>query len=524
MHSAGRLSRSKTLAVFGLFLLVVAFVFDGAVVTTYQAWQQEEYSHGFLIPLIAIVILMNGMEKVEQSPRGSWGGVVLMLTCVAAQFFFAMAGTRGLQPQMLYLFIISFFLSVYGLKAAKKSWPALLFLFFAFPLPRFLYYTISIDMQALSTSLGVSLLDWIGISVFQDGNIVDLGTYKLQVVEACNGLRYLFPLMAFGYLVALVHKMSAVKRVVLFLSTIPLTIFMNGLRIALIGITVNVWGIQMAEGLLHEVEGWVIFLVCLLALWAEIKLMQLVRPPVHLDFDLLKRPRFTSVFRPAQSKITHAVFLLLSIALALGILLSATMPSYLRPVPLQRSLAVFPMRIGEWTGRMGSLDEPSLKVLGTEDYLIADYRNPDSENVNLYILYYPQQDGTSNQAVHTPSGCLPSGGWTIEKLSRIDEPNVAPLTQQTEPAQVNRLVASKEGTRMLVHYWYIQNGKILASGNQARLEVIRNALFNGRTNGAMVRLTTPLDDKGEDVAEKRLQTFLQNGGQEAIDNGLRGRE
>ena len=149
--------------------------------------------------------------------------------------------------------------------------PAFVYLIFAIPLPHLFQADLSQGLQLLSSTIGVWPLDVMGIPVFQEGNVIDLGGYRLQVVEACSGLRYLFPLMSFGYLVAFLLQDRMWKRILIFLSTIPISICLNSLRITIIGITVDLWGPKMAEGFIHAFEGWVIFLICLVLLMLETK-------------------------------------------------------------------------------------------------------------------------------------------------------------------------------------------------------------------------------------------------------------
>ena len=86
-----------------------------------------------------------------------------------------------------------------------------------------------------------------GIPVYLDGNIIDMGNYKLQVVEACSGLRYLYPLLSLSFLAAYLFHAPLWQRAVVFLSSIPIAIGMNGFRIGLVGVLVDRWGTQMAE-------------------------------------------------------------------------------------------------------------------------------------------------------------------------------------------------------------------------------------------------------------------------------------
>ena len=117
--------------------------------------------------------------------------------------------------------------------------PTYILLFFMVPLPHFLYNSLSAELQLVSSRLGVGFIRLFSIPVFLEGNVIDLGNYKLQVVEACSGLRYLFPLTALGFIAAVIFKVALWKKVVLFLSTIPITVLMNSFRIGVIGVLVE---------------------------------------------------------------------------------------------------------------------------------------------------------------------------------------------------------------------------------------------------------------------------------------------
>ncbi len=491
----------------GLILLLLTLVlFRDAASAMFEAWQQEEYSHGYLVPFIALLLLFNKMNDEHITPQGSWFGFGLIVFCVIAQFLFQVAGVKGLQPQMFLLSLIGLFVLLYGPKASRAVAGPLLIVMFAAPLPKFFYYTMSFNMQMMSTSLGTALLRLLGITVLQDGNIIDMGTYQMQVVEACNGLRFLFPLMCLGFMLAYMYKASFLKRAILFVSTIPITIIMNSLRIALIGVTVDRWGQKMAEGLLHDFEGLMIFIGCALILMVEIQLMQRIGRKGNFDWESIRIPSFKSLPLPkpgAPNQVT-TVFLCLALAVSLGT--TFLFPHYVQPVPLKKPLTEFPMQIGEWTGRMGKLDQKVLDLLGTEDYLMADYTKAGKSAVNLYALYYPKQDSTSNQAIHSPSVCIPAGGWTI--LSKNIE---TIILANGKKLNVNKMLISKDTTRQLMYYWFAQDQFSTADANISKLHHIQNTFIKGRANGAMIRLTTMVENKdSEQIAVHSLSEFMND--------------
>ncbi len=344
---------SAALAVAGF-----AFLFRDGLRVMVEHWDTEEYSHGSLIPVIAVFLIWQQKDALEaalradDARRGSWVGFAVVLAGLCL-------GLLG-ELSTVYLVIQYGFLTVlYGValvlvgwRGMRIIWAPLLYLVFMVPLPDFFYINLSAQLQLISSQIGVAVIRFFGVSVFLEGNVIDLGIYKLQVVEACSGLRYLFPLMSFGYLCAYLYRGPMWHRAVLFLSTIPITIFMNSLRIGVIGILVDRWGIEQAEGALHLFEGWVIFMACVAILFIEIlifaqfgKASDGVRSKFRIDLPDLSRgwlPRFPVASRKAW---IASVLVLVFAATA-----SAALYGRTNVLPPRDPLAAFPLQIGPVAG------------------------------------------------------------------------------------------------------------------------------------------------------------------------------
>ena len=160
------------------------------------------------------------------------------------------------------LLLIGIVLGIGGYSLLRVAFIPIAFLLFAIPLPYFIDAVLTLRLQLVSSELGVFFIRMFGIPVYLDGNIIDMGNYKLQVVEACSGLRYLYPLLSLSFLAAYLFHAPLWQRGLVFLSSIPIAIGMNGFRIGLVGLLVDRWGTAMAEGVLHFFEGWVVFLAC----------------------------------------------------------------------------------------------------------------------------------------------------------------------------------------------------------------------------------------------------------------------
>ena len=174
----------------------------------------------------------------------------------------------------LWCILVGLVVSLLGTTATRAMAFPLAYLLTAVPLPQFLYQGLSAKLQLISSSLGVGCLQIIGVTAFRDGNVIDLGPIQLQVIDACSGLRYLFPLAAIALLCAYLFQDRMWKRVVLFLSSIPISILLNGFRIGMIGVLVERYGQASAEGFYHLFEGWILFMASLAILIAEMWLLR----------------------------------------------------------------------------------------------------------------------------------------------------------------------------------------------------------------------------------------------------------
>ena len=259
---------------FGVLLAVVVVAFSGTFEYLYVNWQREEYSHGFLVPLISLYLCWQQRGKLRELPfTGSWTGVLLTAAGLGLYFLGTLAAITTIDAYALVIVIAGVLLTVMGWQAFRWVAGPVALLLLMNPIPAFLFNNLSSALQLLSSQIGVAVIRLFGISVFLEGNVIDLGNYKLQVVEACSGLRYLFPLLTLGVIVACMVNCRLWIRLLLVLSTMPITVLMNSFRIGMIGVLVDRFGIAQAEGFLHDFEGWVIFMACFALLIGELWLL-----------------------------------------------------------------------------------------------------------------------------------------------------------------------------------------------------------------------------------------------------------
>jgi exosortase D (VPLPA-CTERM-specific) len=462
-----------------------------------------EYSHCILIPPIAAFLIWQQKDRLERTPfDGSWWGVVLVLLGGGLLVLGQLATIYTLVQYAYLVTLYGLVLSFIGRRAFRLLAVPLLILIFMIPLPQFLLYNLSAKLQLLSSELGVAFMRLFGISVFVEGNVIDLGGYKLQVAEACDGLRYLFPLMTLGFLMAYFYKGAPWKRVVLFLSSVPITIVMNSWRIGTIGLMVEHWGIGAAEGFLHEFQGWMVFMLSALLLLGEISLLNRIRHEAGPWRQLfgVEFPAPTPPGAAVRKRPMPRTFIAAAAVLMTFVLIALVLPRPAEIVPSRASFVDFPMRLSAWMGRRESLEGIYIDQLKLDDYLLADYVYDDGRQINLYIAYYNSQ--RKGEAVHSPRSCLPGGGWQMRDFGQR---GLSGITVGGQPLRVNRTLIELGNERQLVYYWFQQRGRIITNELAVKWYLFWDALTLHRTDGAMVRLITPLPaSSSEAAADQRL--------------------
>ena len=484
-------------------------IFSDGITNVASHWQQEEYSHGYIIPVLSLLLAWRQRKVLAKLPlKGSWFGLAAVLLGLA---FFVLGELGGLYVIIHLSFLITLtglVLSAVGWRGLAALWAPLVFLVFMLPIPDFLFNQLSLELQLISSAWGVFFLRLFGISVFLDGNVIDLGSYQLLIVEACSGLRYLFPLMTFGFICAYLFRIPVWQRLILFVSTVPITIVMNSFRIAVVGVLVEQYGREAAEGFIHDFEGWVIFMACVAVLFLLVWLMSwFIRPrPKLLDllpvdmFDVVPRSYPSFRFQPPLPLVGSVVAV---VAMAAGSTLLAERADAL---PIRKSFETFPLKIGDWYGERIMLERTIVDAIRVDDFVSANYRRLwDDAPVNLLVTYYENQ--RKGASAHSPQSCLPGGGWSIEAIEPYTVQNVFP---DGSGLKVNRAIISKGGARQLVYYWFQQRDRILTNEYLVKYFLFWDAVTRNRTDGALVRFMTHLPD-GEDVhsADERVGEFLR---------------
>jgi EpsI family protein len=164
----------------------------------------------------------------------------------------------------------------------------------------------------------------------------------------------------------------------------------------------------------------------------------------------------------------------------------------------------FPHQLGDWRGSDVKISDDVLETLGQGDFLWREYYSNASagSNVDLFMAYFPSQ--RAGQTIHSPQHCLPGSGWFPLESRRVmlALPGHAPFP-------TNRYLIAKGDDRLLVFYWYSAHNRVVASEYWAKFYLIADAIRLNRTDGAMIRITTPVRGGDVDAAQQKLVSFAR---------------
>jgi len=233
-----------------------------------------DYSHGYLIVPLAIYFAWERRRKLAQTPiEPSWYGIIPIALGALA----LMVGRLGVELMSMrvafVLTLIGLQVLLLGLRMSRLLAFPLCFLFLMVPLPQSLVNVIAFPLQLVAADLAVSALHSFGLPVLREGNILHLPSYRLFVAEACSGLHSLMALGTLGIVFAYFFRKSWLERVILVASTIPIAVVVNAIRVALTSVLTYVWGPQMAEGAIHQTEGFFTFAMAFALLMLEASLL-----------------------------------------------------------------------------------------------------------------------------------------------------------------------------------------------------------------------------------------------------------
>lgn len=273
----GGLFAPQNLLPFAIIVALLVAVYFRIAIKLFIDWYNiPDYSHGFLVPLFSAFLIWDKRKtlstvKVEQT----WSGIPLILLAIVVLIL----GVYGVE---LFTSRFSFVLMLggivwtfFGRAMLRELRFPLLVLLLAIPFPTIIFNQITFPLQLMASRFASQILPLLGVPVLQEGNIIQLPVMKLEVAEACSGIRSLMSLFTLAVFYGYFLEKTTTRRVILALASIPIAVAANVARIVGTGLCVQYWDPQKALGFFHEFSGWVMFVVSLACLYLIHRIMRL---------------------------------------------------------------------------------------------------------------------------------------------------------------------------------------------------------------------------------------------------------
>jgi exosortase len=260
-------------------ILLVVLYYRVAIKLVYDWYTIPDYSHGFLVPFFAAFLIWDKRKVLKATPiKQTWSGIALVV-------FSIMVLILGVYGVELFTARISFIFLMTGLIATLFGWAMvrelrfpLLVLLLAIPFPAILFNRITFPLQLLASKIASDILPLLGVPTLHEGNVIELPVMKLEVAEACSGIRSLMSLFTLAVFYGYFLEKTTKRRVILALASIPIAVTANVARIVGTGLCVQYWDPEKALGFFHEFSGWVMFVVSLACLFLVHRAMRLISP------------------------------------------------------------------------------------------------------------------------------------------------------------------------------------------------------------------------------------------------------
>ena len=272
------MSRRSAIAL-GILAAATLAVYHPVLASLVRQWASDEnYSYGFLIVPFAMFFAWRARSGLAMSPRPHASGLFVvtasMVVFLAGQF----AAELFLMRVSLLGVIAGSILFLWGPAHLRRLAFPLLLLLLAVPLPAVVLNQIAFPLQLLASRAGETVVSAAGIPVLREGNVLILPDTKLEVVQACSGIRSLASLLTLGLILGKLAEPRRWARVALAVLTIPVAIAANAARVAGTGLAASWIGPQAAEGFFHTFSGWLVFVAAFCALMACARLLARVQP------------------------------------------------------------------------------------------------------------------------------------------------------------------------------------------------------------------------------------------------------
>jgi exosortase len=260
-------------------VLLCVLYYRVAIKLVYDWYSIPDYSHGFLVPFFAAFLIWDKRKELNTTPiRQSWAGIALVIFSIAV-LILGVYGVDLFTSRMSFVMLLTGLIwTFFGWAMVKALRFPLVVLVLAIPFPAIVFNQITFPLQLLASRIASEILPILGVPTLHEGNVIELPIMKLEVAEACSGIRSLMSLFTLAVFYGYFLEKTTKRRIILALASIPIAVAANVFRIVGTGLCVQYWDPDKALGFFHEFSGWVMFVISLACLYLVHRAMRLISP------------------------------------------------------------------------------------------------------------------------------------------------------------------------------------------------------------------------------------------------------
>ncbi len=412
-------------------------------------WDEPDsyYSHGWLVPFMALFLLWVNRKIIAQTPiKPSWYGLLVLAVAAPVHSIAMLMELRVLYMLTFFTTLFGILLLFFGWRMVKVVAVPILFLITMMPIASSMIDGLTANAQIISAAVATKFLQWTGYEVVRHGNIItgDGLPIPLQVASPCSGLRLLISLITFTWFFTYIIIAPRWKKAILFIMAFPLGVFINSLRITMIGY-VGFWiGTEEAVHSFHNSSGYIALLLCFAILFGIAKLMRC------MDMDLEREP--TSISDSQRDNVRAGLGAKFAVAMVIlvGLAYIGNMIEPLYRLPkgkLDRTM--IPAKFGDWKSEDMEIDKDTREILKKGDMLSRIYTNSSGRGVHVFL------DAASDlSAFHDPHLCMTGSGNSIAKERQFDLAISDPYKGKLN-VTIFELVRGDNSNNGIILYWYM---------------------------------------------------------------------
>jgi EpsI family protein len=490
----------------GIVVFLYLFVFASLIPDLVTEWyEHENFSYAFLVPLISLYLLWQDRDSLRTIPviPTSWGAISLLAALLLS--------LTGKVSGDVFTMRVSMVLALGGLVhlfMGTRFFKAVLFpvgyLLLMIPPPYVIVKEVSYYLRMLDAFWAAELVQLFGVPVYRDAYFLHLPNITLEVADVCSGIASLFAMLALGIVYARTLPLGLGAKAVVLAGAVVFPLVANLLRIVFIAITVYYYGPFLLRAFFHQFSGTITFILALamLLVLGEFMRRKYARGAADTSRALSEKTRFQRARQggenPSRTPSGSWPFVL-TVGMFAGLLYLSGILASPKRVGLKSDLSDLAVPLENYvlaeTSVADAYEDPN-----ADTALSLSYIAPGNKQVELFVGYRSFQDGKS-RLLSPKLNLAQNWNFVWVRPERFAIPDSAPI-------EASWMLTQKGGKQRLVVYWYQARGRSFAGEISHRLDRFMSGLTRGRTDGAVVRIATPVEDEKIENVKERLNDFV----------------